>query len=188
VLRDPDLIIEVDPGVYAPAEDSFLMLSALEVRGGDRVLEMGCGSGFLSLHMAKHGAMVTAVDLDRRAVVNTLRNADRNGLKAQAIRSDLFHEVKGSYDLLVFNPPYLRGTVDSPDDLCWAGGESGVEVTARFLDEARAHMGTGCRVLILVSSDMDQEELGSVLQGWRTRTVSSRTVFFEELKVLDLTL
>ena len=64
--RDPDIQLDVFPDVYTPAEDTFLMLSALEIVKGEKALEMGCGSGFLSLHMAKAGASVTAVDVDPR--------------------------------------------------------------------------------------------------------------------------
>ena len=51
---------------------------------------MGCGSGLLALHMAKAGAEVAAVDVDERAVANTLRNAASNGLRLTVLRSDLF--------------------------------------------------------------------------------------------------
>jgi len=188
VLRDRSIVLEVDPGVYAPAEDTFLMLSALDVSEGDRALEMGCGSGFLSLHMAKAGAYVVAVDLDERAVANALRNASLNDLRMQVLHSDLFRDVEGTFDLLVFNPPYLRGAVRDDDDLCWAGGEDGVQVTARFLREAREHLAPGGRVLLLLSSDMDDEAVNGALGGWERKVLVSRTLFFERLSVLELTL
>jgi release factor glutamine methyltransferase len=187
VLRDPTIDVELYPGVYAPAEDTALLLSALEVRKGERALEMGCGSGLISLHMAKAGAVVTAVDLDDRAVGNALRNAELNGLRIKVLQSDLFERVRGSFDLLVFNPPYLRGRAEGADDLCWAGGEDGVHVTARFLREAGKHLAPGGRVLMLLSSDMDEGAVDRALEGWRWTVLSSRTLFFERLRVLELT-
>ena len=188
MLRDRSIVLEVDPGVYAPVEDTFLMLSALSVVPGEKVMEMGCGSGFLSLHLARAGADVVAVDLDRRAVANAVRNAVVNDIRLQVLSSDLFSDVEGEYDLLIFNPPYLRGTVQSDEDLCWAGGEDGVEVTARFLRGARDHLAPGGRVLLLLSSDMDDRALEQAMEGWEKRTLASRSLFFEELSVLELTL
>jgi len=164
------------------------MLSALDVRDGDRAMEMGCGSGFLSLHLARAGADVVAVDLDERAVANTRRNASLNDVRIRALRSDLFGDVDGTFDLLVFNPPYLRGEVRDDDDLCWAGGEDGVQVTARFLGEAKEHLAPGGRALLLLSSDMDDEAVEDALEGWERKVLASRTLFFERLSVLELTL
>jgi release factor glutamine methyltransferase len=188
VRRDPRIRLEVSPQVYAPAEDSFLLLSVIEVCEGEEVLDMGCGSGLLSLHMAKAGARVTAVDIDPVAVEDTEANARRNGIALDVIRSDLFAKVRGSFDLLVFNPPYLRGEVRGQEDLCWAGGELGTEVTGAFLEGARDHLRPGGRVLLLVSSDADGRSMRKALKGWSVREVASRTIFFEELKVLSLTL
>ncbi len=151
-------------------------------------MEMGCGSGLVSLHMAKAGAKVTAVDLDERAVQATEDGATMNGLDVKTVRSDLFSDVGGDFDLIIFNPPYLRGDVRGPDDLCWAGGQDGVQLTARFLKEAKEHLEPDGRVLLLVSDDMDPSALDEALSEWKVRTVASRTLFFEELRVLRLTL
>ena len=186
--RDPSIVLEVDPGVYPPAEDTFLLLSAMTVGKGERALEMGCGSGLLALHMAKAGAEVAAVDVDERAVANTLRNAASNGLRLTVLRSDLFAEVEGEFDLLVFNPPYLRGIAEEKDDLCWAGGPGGIEVTARFLAQARGHLAPGGRALVLVSSDAEPGAMARAMEGWNVRTLASRTLFFEDLRALELTL
>ena len=176
------------PEVYAPAEDTFLLLSAVEVERGEKALEMGCGSGIISLHMAKTGALVTAVDTDERAVEATRNSASMNGLEIRVVRSDLFEAVTDRFDLIVFNPPYLRGEVRGQEDLCWAGGEDGVRLTARFLDETRAHLESRGRILLLISDDMEPEALGRALTGWNVETVASKTLFFEELRVLRLTL
>jgi len=186
--RDPSIVLEVGPGVYPPAEDTFLMLSAMSVGKGERALEMGCGSGLLALHMAKAGAEVTAVDVDGRAVTSTLRNAAANGLRLTVLRSDLFAEVEGEFDLLVFNPPYLRGVAEGEDDLCWAGGPGGTEVTARFLAQAKERLAPGGRVLVLVSSDAEPGAVARAMEGWNVRTLTSRTLFFEELRALEFTL
>jgi len=178
----------VHPEVYAPAEDTFLLLSAVEVERGEKALEMGCGSGIISLHMAKTGALVTAVDTDERAVEATRNSASMNGLEIRVVRSDLFEAVTDRFDLIVFNPPYLRGEVRGQEDLCWAGGEDGVRLTARFLDETREHLESRGRILLLISDDMEPEALGRALTGWNVETVASKTLFFEELRVLRLTL
>lgn len=188
VLRDPAIRLDVHPEVYAPAEDTFLLLSAIEVLEGEKALEMGCGSGLISIHMAKAGAEVTAVDLDERAVEATATSARINGLAIRAVRSDLFDEVEGKFDLIVFNPPYLRGEARGPEDLCWAGGKDGTMITARFLSEAKRRLELDGRILLLVSDDMESEALGKALSGWRAETIASKTLFFEELRVLRLTL
>ncbi|NLX47536.1 MAG: methyltransferase [Euryarchaeota archaeon] len=186
--RDSSVQLDVHPDVYAPSEDTYLLLSAIEVEKGERALEMGCGSGTISLHMARAGAIVTAADLDERAVRATRNGASMNGLKVRVFKSDLFADVPGRFDLIVFNPPYLRGEVQGPEDLCWAGGEDGTRLTARFLREARDRLEPRGRVLLLVSDDMDRSALNEALSGWQAKTVGSRTLFFEELRALELTL
>ncbi|HNX47492.1 MAG TPA: methyltransferase [Methanomassiliicoccales archaeon] len=188
MLRDRSLQLYVHPDVYAPAEDTFLLLSAIDVEKGEKALEMGCGSGIVSLHMAKAGTKVTAVDIDERAIEALENSAMMNGLYIQAVQSDLFTDVEGRFDLIVFNPPYLRGDVQGQEDLCWAGGEDGVQLTSRFLKEAKEHLEPDGRVLLLVSDDMDPSALDEALSEWKVRTVACKTLFFEELRVLTLTL
>lgn len=180
--------MDVHPEVYAPAEDTYLLLSAIEVQRGERALEMGCGSGIISIHMAMAGAKVTAVDMDERAVMVTEHSARMNGLRVRTVQSDLFGNVPGCYDLIVFNPPYLRGEVQGREDLCWAGGEDGVKLTARFLGEARDRLEPGGRVVLLISDDMDPVALEEALSEWNMEVLARKSLFFEELRVLKLTL
>ena len=65
---DPSIDITALPDVYNPSDDSFLLLETMEVAPGQEFLEMGCGTGIVSLHAAKAGANVTAVDVSPAAV------------------------------------------------------------------------------------------------------------------------
>src|SRR3989344_2055286 len=101
--------LEVPEGIYYPAEDSFLLADVIEgtEMKWKKVLEMGCGSGFLSILCAKRGAEVTAIDITEEAVNTTKANAHSNGVKIHVVQSDLFENIIGKFDMILFNPPYL---------------------------------------------------------------------------------
>ncbi|HSV41795.1 MAG TPA: HemK2/MTQ2 family protein methyltransferase [Methanomassiliicoccales archaeon] len=187
MLRDPEIVLESCEDVYAPAEDTFLLLSALQVVRDQQVLEMGCGSGILAIHCAKAGSLVTAVDINPAAVECTKYNASINDVLVNVINSDLFSAVEGRFDLIYFNPPYLRGELQDMQGRTWAGGATGTETLRAFLDQAWDHLTPAGRMAILTSSDMDQKALGMLLRPYRVRELASMRLFFEELKVLELT-
>jgi len=137
---DTSIAVDCPKSVYCPSDDTFLLIDALEILPGERALEIGCGSGLVSLHLAKAGATVTAVDVNFEAAICAKAAAGLNGLRLEVIRSDLFQNVQGCFDLIVFNPPYLRGEGADMSDLAWAGGRTGTETLGRFLEQAPAHL------------------------------------------------
>lgn len=73
-----------------------------EVRGGERVLDYGCGSGILAIAAARLGAAsVVGVDIDPQAVEAARANAERNGVSASFF--DSAEPVAGEYDFVVAN-------------------------------------------------------------------------------------
>ena len=123
-------------GVYRPAEDTFFLASVVEkaVRRGERVVEVGCGSGYISVSLAMKGARVTAADIDVKAVLNTRLNAKLNGVRIRTVLSDVFEHITGRFDTAVFNPPYLVPWEEAPS-LWW--DEQGA--LRRFLEEVFDH-------------------------------------------------
>jgi release factor glutamine methyltransferase len=183
---DTSIAVNCPEGVYCPSDDTFLLIDALEVIPGDRVLEVGCGSGLVSLHLAKAGALVTAVDVNYEAAICAKAAASLNGLKLEVIRSDLFQNVQGCFDLIVFNPPYLRGEGTEVSDLAWAGGRNGTETLGRFLEQAPEHLNAAGRIVVIVSSDMEQTTLKGMLDPFQVKELRAQHLFFEELRVLEL--
>jgi release factor glutamine methyltransferase len=202
---DRTIIIICAGGVYEPAEDSLSLIEIIDVKKGDRVLDMGTGSGIAALHCAKAGAVVTAADINPVAVRCAKDNAKRNSLAISAVQSDLFSRVSGIFDVISFNPPYLPSEMDGADNPAWTGGSTGHEIIERFLKEAKPHLAPGGTVYVILSSlsvsrdgrRAHPSHSSTVLRcidrlitikemGYSIEVVVERRMFFEQLYGLRL--
>lgn len=100
-------VVWLDPGLAFgtgshPTTRLVLAYLERELRGGESVLDYGCGSGILAVSAAKLGASrVAAVDIDEQAVAATRENAERNGVAVEACRPEAL--APGSYDVVISN-------------------------------------------------------------------------------------
>ncbi len=176
------------PSVYAPSDDSLLMIDAIANHPltGKKILDMGTGSGVLSLYCAMHGAEVTASDVDRPAVEEVGRRADELGVQVKLCTSDLFSNISDRFDLILFNPPYLPSVevVDSTVD----GGPGGTMLADRFLDELPPHLSTAAEAFLLLSSINYPIAIQLRHTDLEFVTVAKKSLFFEELQVLRVRL
>jgi SAM-dependent methyltransferase len=107
----PSIVVDgkrlmISPEVYKPLENEHGC--ADYCRPGDRVLDLGCGSGVCTVFTAPKAREVLAVDISPAAVRNTLQNCERFGLTNVTVReSDMFSTVDGKFDLILANPPYI---------------------------------------------------------------------------------
>ena len=102
------------PNVYKPLENEYACSEYC--REGDRVLDIGCGSGVATVFCAPKAREVVAVDISSAAVKNTEENCRRHGLKnVTVIQSDMFSRVEGKYDLIFANSPYIEDEFQADD-------------------------------------------------------------------------
>jgi ribosomal protein L11 methyltransferase len=105
--EDAAQVVRIDPGLAfgtGSHPTTRLMLEFLDrtMRGGERVLDYGCGSGILAIAAAKLGAArVDAVDVDPRAIEVTRDNAQANAVAVSASVPEAL--APGRYDVLVAN-------------------------------------------------------------------------------------
>ena len=144
------------PEVYDPSDDTFLLARVVRdsVGPGDRFLEVGCGTGVVSIAAGQRGAQVTCTDANPHAVRLAYQNAKQNAVGVQALETDLMAGVPGPFDAIAFNPPYLPTTdddrVSGPLNLAFDGGESGNDVVLRFVDQLEAATWTPPPRLVLI--------------------------------------
>ncbi|GAA0448900.1 HemK2/MTQ2 family protein methyltransferase [Streptomyces sp. NPDC046215] len=148
------------PGVYAPQEDSHLLVTALERESlppGAEVLDVGTGTGALAIAAARRGAArVTAVDASVRAVLTTRLNALLAGCRVRALSGDLLEPVAGErFHLVLANPPYVPtphpGFPRHSLDRAWEAGPDGRAVLDRLCAQVPPLLLPG-GVLLLVQS------------------------------------
>jgi D-alanine--D-alanine ligase len=135
----------VPEGVHVPPPSSIDLANLLDVRSGETVLDLGCGSGFLSIAAAKLGAkQVVAIDIDPRALAATVDNAQRNGVqeKIQVLAGSWFEALREwnhskdtpkRFDVIIATPPQTPGP--RPFGQCY-GGVDGTEHLFTILDQA----------------------------------------------------
>ena len=106
--------LRIPPGVHVPPPSTIELARLLDVRPGERVLELGCGTGLLAIAAAKLGAgRVVAVDLDGKALDAAVKNAGLNGFSDRIeVRAGSWYEaVKAgeTFDVIIATPPQTPG-------------------------------------------------------------------------------
>ena len=120
-----------------------------------RILDLCTGSGCLAIlaALAFPRSRVDAVDLSKPALAVAAKNVARYRLKSRLrlIESDLFEAVRGTYDLIITNPPYVdrRAMHELPREyryepaMALAGGPDGLSLVRKIIEEAKDHLGPG---------------------------------------------
>ena len=175
-----------DPEVYPPSEDSILLTESLDIRIGEKVLEIGTGSGIVSIQCALNGADVVCGDINPRAVALARRNAAANGVDIDVRETDVYSNIEGRFDTIVFNLPYLPVEDEGELAKAWSGGPDGLGPLPRLLEGAPEHLLPDGRVVVVVSSLMDRAGLDKTLEGYEVKVLGELPLFFERLQVLEI--
>jgi len=174
--------------IYQPAEDSYLMSRVLEEQlprllGNKdlKFLEIGAGSGIHLETARKLGVKeshIFSVDLNQDAVAHC------KSLGFNCIYSDLFENVSGKFDLIIFNPPYLPRDEkeDVESQLATTGGEKGSEVINRFLKQAENYLNDGGKIFLIVSDLTKDIDFGN----FKKKEIGCEKLFFERLCLLEI--
>lgn len=141
--------VQADAVFFGPDTYRFARaIRALPPREVRRAVDIGCGAGpgAALLASAYPEAEVLAVDINHQALRMTRVNAALNGIRLQAVHSDLLGAVPGAFDLIVANPPYL---VD-PGGRAYrhGGGALGAGLSLAILGTARDRLAPGGRLML----------------------------------------
>lgn len=159
--------LRVAPGTFRPSTISTMVAESMEVGDSDVVIDMGCGSGVLSIIAAKLGAnVVHGVDAEQETIEIATANAAAQGVEDRTVfyQGDMFEPLPEGLEADV-----LIGDVSGiPDDVAEAtgwfpsglsGGPSGAELPLRMLEQARDFMRKGGKVFLPTGSLQDEASI-----------------------------
>ncbi len=168
------LPIKVDRRALIPRPETELLAELAAVRADAlrasrpdntlAILDLCCGTGCLARYLAAACpcAAVTAADISEEALSLAAENC---GETVTLLRSDLFENIQGSFDLIVSNPPYIPSGVidglqtevkDFEPRLALDGGESGLDIIRRIVAEAPAYLIPGGSLLMEIGYDQGE--------------------------------
>jgi release factor glutamine methyltransferase len=144
----------ITPGVFNPkvlrtGEFFASTLDSSLIGPETDVLDMGTGSGVCAIAAARHGRKVVAVDINPAAVrcarINVLLNRLEDTVDVR--QGDLFGPVAGErFDLILFNPPFVRGTPRDDRDRAWRSADVAERFAASLHQHLKPH---GCALVLL---------------------------------------
>ena len=102
----------------------------------------------------------------------------------------MFENIKGKFDLIIFNPPYLPYDPDEDYEtsLITKGGIKGYEIIERFLRDSKKYLNDDGIILIVFSILTGDVESIIIKYGYEFEVLEEKPLFFEKLKVLKLKL
>jgi len=163
--------------VYEPSEDTFLLLDSIIVENDQNILEIGAGTGIISLVCAQKGAQVICSDVNPYAIETINKNIKENQKQFKGsieVRTgDLFEivEEKETFDIIIFNPPYLPTTKEEKKGISewyaksFDGGPMGLTVTIKFLKQLKSYLKKDGKAFFIYSSLSKKEQLEQTLKS-----------------------
>ena len=104
------LKFKVNSHVLIPRQDTETLVeeAVKRLEAGMEVLDMCTGTGCVIISILKQKKIVaTASDISKQALLLAKENAKKNQVEVNLVRSDLFNNINGRYDMIVANPPYI---------------------------------------------------------------------------------
>jgi release factor glutamine methyltransferase len=153
------------------------------------VLELGAGTGLLSIYAAKQGAMVHASDISETACANVEVNVHKNNVKIDIVRSDLFTDIPWQhFDLILINPPYYAKTPNTESEYAWFCGED-FEYFQKLFFQMRRFMKATSKAIMVLSEDCNIAVIQSLAQqhDFCWQMVQQKKMLFEENYLFEIT-
>jgi release factor glutamine methyltransferase len=214
-IPDPEINCNSE-NIYCPSDDTYLIIDYFndfikenyfdgkELKDINNILDLGTGTGIIAIYLQllkeelpDFTANIYASDILDDSIKCAKKNEELNKIDKELtfIKSDLFdsfpESLKNSFDIIIFNPPYLPSSkIVNQDnkkdiDLSWDGGKRGYEIFIRFLDESIEFLNrkSQCFIYFICSSRTNLKELEQIIKekGFSIKILNKKHIFFEDI-------
>ncbi|MDU8886442.1 methyltransferase [Yeosuana sp. MJ-SS3] len=161
-----NISITIAPRVFSPQYtfSTKILLKYLDTLDldGKTLLELGCGSGIISLFASKKRANVTATDINKTALAYLKSSAKANQLEIEILYSDLFENLKNKmFDYIIINPPYYPRTPKSVEESAWFCGPN-FEYFQKLFNQLQFRITNKSNCFMILSEDCNIEKIQTI--------------------------
>lgn len=190
-------VVNQDVLIPRPETEELVCLVKNNILGNEKVLDIGTGSGAIAIVLAKEtNAVVTAVDISKKALKVAKENAKRLNAKVNFVCSDLFKNLGGQvFDIIVSNPPYIseneyenleKDVKDFEPKLALVANDNGFEIYERIISQAKNHLSENAKIFFeigfsqaekikkLLEKDFENIKIFKDLEGKDRMVMASR--------------
>ena len=133
----------------------------------DKILDIGTGTGAIALSLAKNieNSYVIGSDIEEKAISLARENKEFTGIKnVEFIKSDLFENIEGKFDLIISNPPYInKKDYDALDKELYFepksalyGGEDGLDFYREIIKKANDYLNNQGHLVFEIGYDQKE--------------------------------
>jgi release factor glutamine methyltransferase len=181
--------LKIFPGIFHPAfffstKYLFSFIDSQPIQQKE-CLDLGCGSGLLSLLMLRKKGKVTAIDIQDLAIQNTLFNFEKNkpqfNYVITLVKSDLFDNLPlKHFDFVVINPPYFFAEVTTEYENAWYCGEHGNYFEKLFFQLGHyIHSTSDVYMVLAENCDLKKIEKIASKHGHQMEIVDQKKIWWE---------
>lgn len=161
------LEFKVDDNVLTPRPESELLIDTairyIRDKGYTKALDMCTGSGCLAIALKKNVDIdITAVDISAKALAIAKQNAKNNNVSICFVRSNMFENIEGTFDIIISNPPYIDSDEVKELDaevikhdplLALDGGQMGLKFYNILHDNVKKYLSKGGTLILEIGNE-----------------------------------
>lgn len=192
----------VDENVLIPRADTEILveevISNCEKNKEYKVLDLCTGSGAIGISIARYipNSYITCTDVSNKALEIARKNAKANNIyNIEFIESDMFKNIKGKFDIIVSNPPYIVKDVITTLDkevqnepyIALDGGIDGLDFYKIIACEAHRYLNENGKLFLEIGYDQKEEVTNLLKVSEKYNSIYSKKDLYDNDRIVVAT-